>query len=203
MSLIKSILMTLCYLSGFFNLLIFMFHKEVYNLKRSNNELSIWTVIIQIFKDGGIYDSFVISKMHILSNNITDSMTEPAEEFEHQSEPFDYENINNSIVRRPLLAAITDDAAGYFTHIRRMSQGYNNTGIQSVRSSASPSACEGAVGERSISHSYFSYDCDTLGDTSNLSDSKAQLHGYGTIQQEDESMISFSPTSYYLEEMSR
>ena len=55
---------------GFYTLVIFMFHK-VYNIKRSYSHahLSVWEAIIQIFKNGGTDDSFVMSRMHLISHH--------------------------------------------------------------------------------------------------------------------------------------
>ena len=65
----NSMLLILSSVQGVQNLCIFLFHK-VYNLKRSNSNVSTWKAITRIFKNGGIHDSFVLSRMDLVLSNI-------------------------------------------------------------------------------------------------------------------------------------
>jgi hypothetical protein len=60
-----SAMFALSNLGGFFNLLIFTYHK-VYNMKRCNSDLSISEAIIKLFRNGEGHDSFVLTKMDMI-----------------------------------------------------------------------------------------------------------------------------------------
>ena len=63
----KTMLLALSCILGVNNLWIFLFHK-VFDLKRSSNsDLSTWDAITNILRDGGVHETLVITRMHLLS----------------------------------------------------------------------------------------------------------------------------------------
>jgi hypothetical protein len=84
---LQSVIYALSNLQGFFILFIFTFHK-VYNMKRCNSDLTTVEVLIRIFRDGEVHDSFVLTSMDVVSQNYSSA------NYEEQYDDF-YDNGND------------------------------------------------------------------------------------------------------------